>query len=141
MTTKKERLEGLRRVPLFRSLSAGDLSLILDLSESRTIAPGAEIVMEGAEGNEFFVIEDGLASVIRGKRKVAELCPGDHFGEMSLLIEAPRNATVVADTEVRLLVLSRSAFLGLLGRMPDLAIKLLKEVAQRIRGTDTAAVH
>ncbi|MEO7804293.1 MAG: cyclic nucleotide-binding domain-containing protein, partial [Actinomycetota bacterium] len=128
-----DRVDSLRKVTLFGGLSRRDLAYVAKLAETKTLRQGSVIIRQGADGNEFFVIEAGNASVVRGRKIVARLGPGDHFGELALLSNHPRRATVVADTPVTLLVLGRRAFMSTLGEMPDMAIKLLKSVSTRLR--------
>ena len=140
MSSKRQRLTSLRSVPIFSALSLKELELILDLSVVREIRQDTQIIREGATGNDFFVIESGRVSVTKGKRKITELGPGDHFGELALLSRSLRRATVKAETDVSVLVLSRWAFMGLLGQIPDMAIKLLKGAAERLRETQAIPI-
>lgn len=126
-------MNNLRNVHLFSSLSRRELAHVAQLAETRHLRQGSVIIRQGADGNEFFVIEAGNASVVRSRKIVARLGPGDHFGELALLSNHPRRATVVADSPVSLLVLGRRSFMGMLGEMPNMAIKLLKSASQRLR--------
>lgn len=137
--TKREQIARLSEVPLLNALSTRSLTMILELSEVRSFRSGAEIVTQGKPGRDFFILESGMASVIKNGRKIATFGAGDHFGEMALLDKAPRSATVRADTDVTVRAISQWAFLGLLGRMPDLAIKILQETARRLRQSDPAS--
>ena len=92
-------VDHLQQVTLFAACSRKDLHKLAHLSEDRRVAAGTTIVNEGDDGNEFFVILDGTARVSRQGRKIATLGPGSGFGELALLENAPRNATVVADTD------------------------------------------
>src|SRR5450759_346936 len=107
-------VDHLKQVPLFAACSRKDLQLVARRAEDVRVAAGATIVNEGDDGNEFFVILDGAASVSRQGRKIATLGPGSGFGELALLENAPRNATVVADTDMELVVLGQREFAGLL---------------------------
>lgn len=137
LTSKRQRLQSLRSVPLFSALNMRELQLIVDLSVPRQVRAGTTIIKEGATGNDFFVIESGKVVVSKKSRKVATLGPGDHFGELALLSRSARRATVTAETDASFLVLSRWAFMGLLGQIPDMAIKLLKGAAERLRETQS----
>ncbi len=100
-------LDHLSEVPLFSALSKRDLQLVARAAEDVKVEAGKVLVTEGSAGAEFFVIVDGKARVTRRGRKVAGLGPGQFFGELALLDRAPRNATVVAETPMELLVLGR----------------------------------
>lgn len=138
--TKTKDLSSLRAVPLFAALNLRELELIYDLSISRQVKAGTVIIREGGRGDEFFVIQSGRAQVSKANRTIAELADGDHFGELALLSRSSRRATVTAVTDATLLVLSRWAFMGLLGQIPDMAIKLLKSAAERLRETQRVPI-
>jgi CRP-like cAMP-binding protein len=103
------------------------------------VPSGKVLVKEGAVGHEFFLILEGQAVVRRGGRRIAMLGPGQYFGEMALLDRGPRSATVVADTDMDLLVLGQREFSGLLDQVPSLSYKLLAVMAARLREADTRA--
>jgi len=109
-------------------------------SEDRRVAAGTTIVSEGESGNEFFVILEGTASVSRQGQKVATLGPGGTFGELALLVDAPRNATVAADTDMQLVVVGQREFTALLDELPGFARKMLAGTAHRLRESDRQAV-
>ncbi|MDP9336290.1 MAG: cyclic nucleotide-binding domain-containing protein [Actinomycetota bacterium] len=96
---------------------------------------------EGDRGSEFFVILDGTARVSRQGRKIATLGPGSGFGELALLDNAPRNATVVADTDMELVVVGQHEFEGLLADVPGFARKMLAGTAHRLREADARAIE
>ncbi len=102
---------------------------------------GTELVKEGGIGREFFFILEGSASVRRNKRRVATLGPGQYFGELALLDRRPRSASVVADTDMRLLVLTQREFAGVVEEIPSLSRKLLTTMAGRLREADERAFH
>ena len=136
MPARDAYLDHLAEVPLFSACSRKDLSLIARASDEVTVKPGRVLVEEGHLGHEFFLILDGKAVVRRGGRKVAELGTGQYFGELSLLDKGPRTATVVADSEMQLLVLGQREFLGVLDEVPTLSYKLLRIMAHRLREAD-----
>jgi CRP/FNR family transcriptional regulator, cyclic AMP receptor protein len=119
-------------VPLFSSCSKRDLQRISQLSDEVNVSAGRVIIEQGRAGHEFFLILEGVAVVRRNNRKVATLGPDDHFGELALLDKGPRNATVVADTDMRLLVVGQREFLGLLDHVPGLSQKILRPLASRL---------
>lgn len=126
--------EALARVPLFSNLSARHVRRLAELCEEHRYMEGASIVREGDKGDTFFVILEGEAKVVnRAGRVVNRVYPGDFFGEISLLDGGPRTATVIADTPMVLLGLSRSAFQALLAADPAVAVKLLQYSAAMLR--------
>jgi CRP/FNR family transcriptional regulator, cyclic AMP receptor protein len=134
-------LDHLAEVPLFSALSKKDLALMARSAEDVKVDAGRVLVTEGSAGAEFFVIVDGNARVsIRGK-KVAELGPGRFFGDLALLDRAPRNATVVAETPMELLVLGQREFAALIDEVPGFAHKLLAGLARRLREADAKSIQ
>ena len=105
------------------------------------MAAGKVLVTEGETGHEFFVILDGMARVSRQGRRVNTLGPGAAFGELALLDKAPRNATVVADSDMELVVLGQREFAGIIDEVPGFARKLLAGMAKRLREADAKAVQ
>src|SRR5688500_7470339 len=102
---KDNKLDQLGRVRLFRACSKKELTTIGRASDEVRVSAGKVLCEEGAAGHEFYLILDGEASVKAKGRKVATLGAGDYFGELALLTRAPRDATVVADSDMELLVL------------------------------------
>lgn len=129
-------VERLQDVPLFSSCTDKELTQIARASDELEVDAGREIVSEGAAGNDFYLIVDGAAAVTRGGSPVADLGPGQYFGEMSLLDGAPRNATVTATSRSKLLVLGRREFGAVLDSSPAVARKLLQHLAARLRVAD-----
>jgi CRP/FNR family cyclic AMP-dependent transcriptional regulator len=134
-------VEHLARVPLFAACSKKDLQLVAKRAEDVKVDAGKQLVTEGDTGTEFFVIIDGNASVQRHGQKVAELGPGDFFGDLALLDRAPRNATVVAESPMELLLLGQREFAGLIDDVPEFAHKLLAGLARRLRDQDRQTVQ
>ncbi|HVF75913.1 MAG TPA: cyclic nucleotide-binding domain-containing protein [Acidimicrobiales bacterium] len=141
MARKDEKLEQLGRMWLFSACTKRDLQVIGRTSDEVTVPAGKALTEEGRPGHEFYLILDGEASVRRNNRKIATLSAGQYFGELSLLDRGPRTATVVADTDLRLLVLGQREFNGLLDEVPGLAHKVLKTMATRLRDADAKAYH
>lgn len=129
-------LDHLAEVPLFSAATRKDLQRIARASDEVDVAAGRVLVEQGRLGHEFFLILDGTASVRRDNRKVATLEAGQYFGELSLLDKGPRTATVVADTDMKLLVLGQREFLAVLDDVPGLAYKILRIMANRLREAD-----
>jgi len=134
-------IDHLQQVPLFSACSRKDLQLVARRAEDVRVPAGKVLVTEGETGHEFFVILDGSARVSRQGRKVAALGPGAAFGELALLDKAPRNATVVADTDMELVVLGQREFAGIIDEVPGFARKLLAGMAKRLRESDAKAVQ
>lgn len=124
-----DQLDALKRVPLFASLSTPDLETLTRSLRERRYPEGATIVREGEPGLGFFLIADGEVEVSRSGHSVRRLGPGEFFGELALLRDAPRAATVTAVTPTRCLQLVRWDFRALVSAHPDLAVALLGVVS------------
>jgi CRP-like cAMP-binding protein len=123
-------------VPLFAGLPTRHLKRIRDLAEEADYMAGASLVKEGTEGDAFYVIIEGLAKVVAGKRTIHRLMPGDYFGEISLLDGGVRTASVVSETPLKVLVIDRKRFLELLEDESGISLALLEGLARTIRRTD-----
>jgi CRP/FNR family cyclic AMP-dependent transcriptional regulator len=102
--------DALERCPFFADLSRSELRDLAKVTEDMEVEEGKALTREGAAGSEFFVIVDGDVSVTKDGSEVRTLGPGDFFGEISLLEDRPRTATVTAKTRLRFFVLTRQAF-------------------------------
>ncbi len=96
--------------PVFRGLTPSAISQVADMMELKRYSPGAQIIRQGAIGDEFFVIGKGVVDVIVDGETVNTLVDGAFFGEVSLIKEQPRNATVIAKSDVSCFVLSKDEF-------------------------------
>ena len=128
-STKRDRL---RSVPLFAGLRGDELADLERLTDEIDVPAGTVLTRQGGSGQEFFVIIEGGARVERDGRHVATLGPGDFLGEMALLIEKPRNATVTVKAPSRLLVIGHQDFHALLDNR-EIRLRVLEAVVQRIR--------
>ena len=133
--------EALRRVWLFSGLDEAQLESISRFSFQKTFAPGDMIVEEGHTGNGLYVIISGEVEVVKGLAttrcsSVPSRGPGDVFGEMALVGEWPRTASVRALDEVKCLGVDRWVFLAQLEREPQVGIRMLQILAQRLRQSD-----
>lgn len=126
----------LAEVPLFKGLSRRHLKHVASLAHLRRYGPGTSIVRVGDAGTAFFVLIDGTARVVPPKGRARRLGTGDFFGEMALLDDAPRSADIVADGEVLVMTISRSAFGKLVKSEPTLAQGLLRTLAARLRAAE-----
>ncbi len=140
MAAKRDYLAHLRTVPLFEACSQRELQRVASASDEIIVEAGRVLVNQGQIGHEFFLIMEGKASVRRGTRKIAELSVGDYFGELAVLDQGPRSATVVAETDLQLLVLSQQALYEVLDKVPSLNRKLLAYMARRVRDADSKAL-
>ena len=121
----------LRQLHVFDGLSRKQRRLLASRADELEISPGKMLCSKGETAHQFFVIEDGTARVVRDGQYLDELGPGDFFGEMGLLDNAPRNADVVAKTPLRLMVLSGRALRDLEREAPGFARRLSRSVEQR----------
>ena len=133
---KRSGTELLAGVPLFQGLSARHLRRIRDLAEPADYMAGASLVKQGTEGDSFFVILEGLAKVVAGKRTINRLMPGDYFGEISLLDGGERTASVVSETPLKVLIIERRRFLKMLEQENAIAVAMLEGMARAIRRSD-----
>lgn len=129
-------LQHLAKVPLFSRCDKKELRAISRRATELRFDSGRQLTRENAHGNEFFVIVSGKAKVIRGDSEVATLGPGDFFGEMALLENAPRTATVTVEEPMEALVIDGREFRSLLEEAPELSFKLMAGMAARIRELD-----
>lgn len=137
MRIPPEGIELLAQRPLFSGLSRKEVESVAALGVTLEIEANQVLTKEGAIGQEAFLIVAGSAHCTVGNQvEVANLGPGDLFGEMSLLDGARRSATVVADTDMTVTVFDRREFIRLVETSPNLALKLLAAMAARLRSVD-----
>jgi len=127
------RIRHLQRVPLFSGFDEDELRRVADLSRIVEAPQGTVVTQIGEPGDSFFVIIDGTVEVRTPVGAASQLHPGDFFGEMSLLDGEPRSATIVATTDLRLLIVDRSHFWRLLEETPDLIRRILTILSRRVR--------
>ena len=133
---RDERVELLQCVDLFSGCSGQELRRLASLSTEFDAPSGTVLAQEGQPGNEFFIIVSGLAKASRNGVTLATLSPTAFFGELALLDGGERTATVVAETDLRLLVLSRAEFKELCRSFPSVMNKMLVELGARLRRAD-----
>ena len=132
----------LAQVPLFAGVSHRHLGRIARAATTRRFSPMTRIVQADDDaGSTFYVILDGQVSVLRKGRRIARLGVGEAFGELALLSDAPRAATVVADSDVLTLCLSRRAFTKVLKTEPAVSVALLQTLAERLRASERSHSH
>jgi CRP-like cAMP-binding protein len=122
----------LRAVPLFANCTKKQLKEIGRVAVETSVAAGRVLVQQGDVGFDLMILVEGIAEVTRDGIVVSEVGPGHFIGEMAVLSERPRNATLTAKTDVVLLVLTRSGLDQLLDDIPGLAKQLLYEVVRRV---------
>ncbi len=128
-----DKIERLKEVRIFEECSQRHLRSIARIARVFDAPAGTMRTRADEPGDEFFLILDGTASVDVATEKRGPLRPGAFFGEMSLLDGGPRSATIVAETPVRLLVISRRNFSVLLTDVPGLTQSLLMTLSRRVR--------
>jgi len=129
---KDAKTDLLKNVPLFAGCSKSELQRIATLADELDLGEGATLIREGERGREFIVVAEGTVRVTKKGKTVRDLGAGDFIGEIALVADVPRTATVTATSPVRLLVVTDRAFRGLLEQMPSLAKKVLQSLGERL---------
>jgi CRP-like cAMP-binding protein len=132
MLRKDAKMEAIKRVPLFANCSKRELARVASIADELALPEGKELIREGDRGREFFVLLDGTVEARQGNRKLRTMNAGDSFGEIALIARTPRTATVVAKTPVRVLVVTDRAFSALLEEAPQIQLKVLQSLAERL---------
>ena len=132
MLHRNEKVELIKRAPLFRNCTRRELQRIAQLADEIDLREGKEMTRQGERGREFFVLLEGDADVIKDGRTINTLGSGDFFGEIALVSDTPRTATVKATSPVRALVITDRAFRRLLKDQPEIQGKVLAAVAARL---------
>jgi len=134
--------EILRRIPLFQHMTYKELLSILGIARGRQFEKGQNIIKEGEQGDEVYVLFRGKVDVLKSGLKIAQLKAGGHFGEMGLVDQAPRSATVSAVEDTSAISIDRDSLLKLMRRDSLLAVKLLwsfvQVLSERLRNTNDA---
>ncbi|MGZ4332761.1 MAG: cyclic nucleotide-binding domain-containing protein [Gaiellaceae bacterium] len=123
------RLQG---IAIFSGLSKKELERLGQWTDEISVPAGHELAREGQFAHEFFVIEDGTAEVVQGGERIAELGPGDFFGEIGLLETERRTATVVATTPMELIVMFQREFRQMEQEMPPVADRVRSAIRARL---------
>ncbi|PYO57194.1 MAG: hypothetical protein DMD83_10485 [Candidatus Rokuibacteriota bacterium] len=132
-SARDAKLRHLQRVPLFSGFGEDELRRVAELSRIVEAPAGTVVTQIGEPGDSFFVLIDGTVTVRTPVGAGSQLKPGDFFGEMSLLDGEPRSATIVATTDLRLLIVDRLHFWRLLDETPDLIRRILTILSRRVR--------
>ena len=130
--------EQLGKVPLFASLDKKHLKQISGLVTQIDVSEGKDLTREGEHGNEFIIILEGTAEVKVGGKVVATRGPGDYFGEIALISNRPRTATVTATSPMKIEVIGRREFQTMLHDNPGVATELLAIAADRLAENEGA---
>jgi CRP/FNR family transcriptional regulator, cyclic AMP receptor protein len=128
----------LKRVPLFAGCSKKELEALALIADEIDLREGSALTREGQPGREFFVLIEGTVDVTQGSENIGRLGAGDWFGEIALLTNAARTATVTATSPVRVLVVTDRAFRQVIEATPSIAVKVLERVGERL-GHDAEA--
>jgi CRP-like cAMP-binding protein len=131
--TRRQTADALAAVPMFADFSKKHLHRLATDTDELIFEPGQIIVREGDPGEALFVVLEGQGKVVRGKRKVGEVLPGDFFGELSAIDGEARTASIVAVTPMRLLRLFRHTLTELQEEEPQVILKLLDGIVRRLR--------
>ena len=126
-------VDALRDFELFAALGRRELQRIADGLSERSFPAGTPIAREGEVGVGFFLIDSGAASVSVGGREIGRLGPGDHFGEISLILDTPRTATVTAETDLRCWGMTSWEFRRLVESNVAISWKVLESTALKLR--------
>jgi len=132
---RDSKIDLLRSVPLFAECSQKELGRIAAIADELYQPEGTRLIEEGKKGREFFVLVDGTVDVRRNGRKLRTMGTGDFFGEIALITDSPRSATVTATSPVRVLVITSQAFQRLLADTATLQPKVLAALAERAATT------
>ncbi len=136
---QEDKIERLKEIPIFEGCSQRQLRSVAKIARVFDGAADTVLARAGEPGDEFFLIIDGSVWVEVSSEKRVLLHPGEFFGEMSVLDGGPRSATIVADTPVRLLVITRRHFSMLLTDVPGLTQTVLATLSKRVREAEERA--
>ncbi|HLF68951.1 MAG TPA: cyclic nucleotide-binding domain-containing protein [Gaiellaceae bacterium] len=126
------KVEALGRAPLFEGLSKKELTELARVTDDLALEPGTVLCREGKIGREFFVLVDGSVDVIQGGKRIATLGGGDFIGEIALLTDTRRTATVKATTPLRCFVLTAADFRRVMDENRGVERKVMRALAERL---------
>jgi CRP-like cAMP-binding protein len=124
--------ELIKHVPLFSNCSKKELRKLASIADEIDFHEGKVLIREGRRGREFFVLVEGRVDVSRKGNSIDTMQSGDFFGEVALVSDAPRNATITAITPIVVLVITERDFRTLLGDSPEIQRKVLVALADRL---------
>jgi len=128
----------LKNIPLFAGLSEKELSLLEQHANTRTFRKNAILITEGDDTDSLYIIQSGKVRIFMSNPDGKEIIlneqgPGEHFGELALVDDAPRSASVMALEKTQVSIISRQDFREVLGKHPDIAFSLIRDLSRRIR--------
>lgn len=134
-----EEVDLLRRIPLFSNIEPSKLKLLAFASERLTFRKGTELCRQGDMGDSAYIIIEGSVGIVvstpNGDARVAEAHEHDIVGEIAILCDVPRTATVVADRDVEVLKISKELFFRMVEEFPRMAVEIMRELAIRLEKT------
>src|SRR5688572_29503439 len=139
--TAEHKTSALGRVPLFEGISDESMARLASVAGELEFEKGQFIVLQGQVGTGLYVILDGAARVVRGTDELARLGPNDFFGELAVIDQQPRNASVQATEPTRCLALASWDLLDLLESDPKLALNMIRGLATRVRAAGEHLRH
>lgn len=132
-------VDALKQVPLFRGIEPTKLRLLAFMSERISFRPGERLCEQGERGDSAYIILSGEADIVvrtpTGEQAVAKVRKNDMVGEIAILIDVPRTASVVAVDELTALSVSKESFLKLMSHFPEMALEVTRVLAQRLERT------
>ena len=135
----EQEVEILRNIPMFAKIDPAKLKLLAFASERISFKPGQDMFCQGDAGDAAFIVVDGSADVLvetpGGALKVAELSRNDIIGEIAILCDVPRTATVRAAGELIALKISKDLFFRMVTDFPDMGIEIMRSLAHRLENT------
>lgn len=138
---RNEYLERLASVPLFSGLEDDELNVVAGLGTEIPVAEGIELTSEGDIAHEAFLVMTGTAACTKEGVEVATFGPGDFFGEMALISQRPRNATVTATSDMTVRAFDEGEFRRMLVDSPHVAVKILLSTAERLLSAQPSPTH
>jgi CRP-like cAMP-binding protein len=137
---RDEKLDLLRTVSLFEGLGDSEIRRLGELVDEVDLPAGRVLMTQGEHGAEMLIMVEGTASVARDGQPLDDCGPGSILGEISLLDGGPRTATVTLTAASRLLILGRREFHSLMDEFPEIRMRILETVAQRLRTLEPTAI-
>ena len=129
---KDTKVAALKRSPLFEGLSNKELEDLAQTSEDMEVEAGTVLARQGESGKEFFVVLEGEVDVSRDGESLNPQGGADFFGELALVADMPRTATLTARTPLRFFVLTAQSFRSMLARSPEVELKVLRAMVKRL---------